>query len=614
MHRSFSRTALAVIVSNTFCLTAHAADAPPRDAAAIVVTATRQPMRASELISDISVIEREDIARAGQATLAEFLATQPGVQITESGSPGAAASILLRGANSGHTLVLIDGLRVGSATLGTVTWSRLPLAQIERIEILRGPASSLYGSDAIGGVVQVFTRRGDGPARFDAEAGVGSYGTTSARAAVSGARNGLHYSVSAADFRSDGFNSIRNSRNTAYNPDADGFANRSLATALSYDLAAGHEVGVDVFHSTGRNRYDGSNPSPARADYANSVTVQSYAGTLKNAIADHWKSTLRLGRSSDNSTSYANAAMVNVFRTDQSQASWQHDLRLPVGNLLLAWEILDQKISGTSAYTLKGRTVKSLLAGWNNRYGAHRFQANLRRDDNSQFGSRNTGSLAWGYQIDGQWRTNAAYGTAFRAPTFNDLFYPLSFGYVGNPNLKPEASQSRELAVHYEKSGHHASLTWYLNRVSDLISWSGVTSPVNVGTARLEGVTLAYAGHIAGFDADASLDHLDARDTGSGKRLGRRARSVANAGLGRTSGPWQWRSEVQVAGGRYDDDANAKHLGGYSLVNLQGSYAVARDWSLFARVNNLFAKKYELVADFATPGANLFVGLRYSPQ
>lgn len=585
------------------------------DLAAIVVTATRQASRANEQLSDVTVIGREEIDQAPQNDIASLLAAQAGVQQTANGSLGGASQIMLRGANGSHTLVLIDGQRVGSATLGSFSWSRLPLAQIERIEILRGPASSLYGSDAIGGVVQIFTRRGDGAPRLVAETGAGSHGTSNANGSITGSTGGLHYSLGASTLRTDGFNSVWNPASFSYNPDADGFSLESANTTLSYDLAPGHEAGLSVFHSDGRNHYDGGFSAGTRVrQYENTLTVQNHSAYLKNAITPDWSSTLRMGRSTDDSTNFLDAAMTDVFRTDQNQISWQNDIRLPVGKLLLAWESLEQNVSGTTNYPIKERRTRSWIAGWNGKLDNHRLQTSLRRDDSSQFGAKTTGNLGWGYQFSEQWRANASYGTAFKAPSFNDLYYPLNFGFVGNPNLRPELAKSREIGMRYEAGSRRASAVWYLNQIDDLISWSGVTSPVNVGKARLEGLTLSYASQYRHFDYDATLDHLDAKDSTNGKRLGRRARHSARFGLGQTLGDWQWRGEIQAVGSRFDDDANLKHLGGYSLVNLQASRALTDSLSLFARANNIFGKKYEIVADFATAGATIFVGLRYAPR
>ncbi|MDO8933462.1 MAG: TonB-dependent receptor, partial [Rhodocyclaceae bacterium] len=342
--------------------------------------------------------------------------------------------------------------------------------------------------------------------------------------------------------------------------------------------------------------------------------VQSYAAHLKNAFTDRWSSTLRFGRTTDDSTNFANGIVSSITRTDQDQVAWQNDVRLPVGTLLLGWEDLKQQISGTSAYTLKERDIRSYLAGWSASLDAHRLQANLRRDDNSQFGGHNTGTLAYGYQFAPAWRGSASYGTAFRAPTFNDLYYPLFYGYVGNPNLQPESARNRELALHYEEAGQHVSATWYRNDVKNLISWSGLKTPVNVGQARIEGITLAYKGFVADYDVGGSLDILDAKDMATGRRLARRAHERLNLSIGRTLGSWEWRAEMQAVGSRYDDNKNPVPLGGYTLINLHGSYAINRDWSAFGRINNLFDKQYELAKDFGTPGVNLFVGLRYAPK
>lgn len=605
------RTALAVALSSIF----QPAIASPTDEAVVVVTATRIATRSDELLSDVGVLGREEIDQAGTATLEQLLSRQPGIEFSANGGAGAVTNVFIRGTEGGHALVLIDGLRIGSATLGALSWSRIPLSQIERVEILRGPASALYGSDAIGGVIQIFTKHGAEGLHANAEAGIGSYGTYSANAGLAGGKGGWRYSVNGARFKTDGFSNIRNPANKGFNPDRDGFRNDSLSANLSYSPAKGHEVGLMLFHSDGTNKYDsGLSASAAAKNYENSLTVQSYAAYLKNKVTDRWSSTLRIGRTSDDSTNYTNGATSSITRTDQDQISWQNDVRLPVGTLLLGWEDLKQKIGGTTAYTLKERNIRSLLAGWTANLDSHRLQANLRRDDNSQFGARNTGTLAYGYQFSPTWRASASYGTAFRAPTFNDLYYPLNFGYVGNPNLLPESSRNRELALHHEIGLHHASATWYRNDVKNLISWSGLTSPVNIGQARIEGITLAYTGLLANYDVGASLDILDAKDATTGKRLARRANEKLNLSLGRTRGAWEWRTELQAIGARYDDNANTKRMGGFALVNLYAAYALTPEWSLFGRANNVFDKRYELAADYGTPGANLFVGLRYTPK
>lgn len=580
----------------------------------VLITATRQEMRVSEQLSDVSVIERAEIDAAGQSTLEEVLSRQPGIEYAANGSFGGSSAIYVRGTNAGHVLLLIDGMRVGSATLGSVSWGRIPTSQIERIEIVRGPTSSLYGSDAIGGVIQVFTRQSDGPLSFHGEIGGGSYGTYSASGGFSGSQNGWRYALNAAAMSTDGFNSKPST--AIANNDRDGFWNNSLSGRLAYSFAKGHEAGVSFLHSDGENKYDGSG---ATADWRNRNSVTSLNAFVKNAITDRWTSTLNVGNSIDESRDLMNGATNSNFRTDQQLYSWQNDLRTGFGNFLLGIERLEQKIDTSSIYTVMERTNNSLLAGWNIGYEAHRVQANLRRDDNSQFGEKATGSLAYGYRFSRNWRANIGYGTAFKAPTFNDLYFPVTcypgYGcYGSNPNLLPENSRNREAALHFETGQHHVSLTWYLNRVENLIVWT--STPNNVGNARLEGFTLAYEGVVAGLNVQASYDYLDAKDADTGQRLARRAQNRAAAALGKSLGAWEWRIEQQISDDRIDYPYGepAKKLSGYALTNLYGAYRVAKDWSVFARINNLFDREYVLADTYATPGMNAFVGIRYSPK
>lgn len=582
----------------------------------VMVTATRQPMRTSELLSDVTVIEPEELAQAGQSSLGEILGRQPGIEFYTSGSNGATGSVFMRGANSGHTLVLIDGIRAGSATLGQMSsWSRIPASQIERIEILRGPASSLYGSDAIGGVIQIFTRQGQGPFQVHGEAGAGSYDTYTATGGFSGSQNGWRYALNASTYQTGGFNSVKNPKNSAYNKDRDGFENKSISGNLAYSFAPGHEAGASVFYSDGESKYDsGFSRSSAAKDYRNQLAVSNFSTYLKNAFTQNWTSTLRLGHSTDDSKNTTDGIQNSLFRTDQEQYSWQNDIKTGLGTFLLGLERLEQSVSGTGNYSVDQRTIDSALAGWSGNYQAHRLQANVRYDNNSQFGDKTTGSVAYGYRLTQNWRANIGYGTAFKAPSFNDLYFPLSFGYQGNPDLVPEQSRNREASLHFEQGLHHVSLTWFLNRVENLISWSGVTTPVNVGNARLEGTTLAYEGQVGSFNLQANYNYLDPRDAETGHQLARRATNYGAAAIGQQIGSWEWRAELVASDRRFDTDANTRKMSGYAVTNLYGAYHFGANWSVFARVNNVFDRDYEVAADYATAATNAFVGVRYTPK
>jgi vitamin B12 transporter len=347
---------------------------------------------------------------------------------------------------------------------------------------------------------------------------------------------------------------------------------------------------------------------------AQRVRVDSFNTFLKNAITDSWTSTLSIGGSTDDSEELKNGARNSVFRTEQVLYAWQNDFRTRFGKFLLGVERLEQKVDTTTKYTTTERTNDSLLAGWNVGYQAHRLQMNLRHDDNSQFGDKTTGSVSYGYRFSPNWRANVGYGTAFKAPTFNDLYYPLRGSYHGNPDLVPESSKNREAALHFETGRQHVSLTWFLNRVENLIVWTN--TPSNVGNARLEGATLAYEGSVAGFDLHANYNLLDAKDADTGQRLARRARHYGTASVGQSVGAWEWRVEQHLSDSRIDYPYGEppKKLAAYALTHLYGAYRLNPDWSVFARVNNLFDREYVLADGYATPGINAFLGIRYSPK
>lgn len=580
----------------------------------LVVTATRQSMRTDEVLSDVTLIERDAIETAGHSTLEQILAAQPGIQMAANGSPGAASYLYIRGTNPKHVLLLVDGMRMGSATSGEATWSRIPAAQIERIEIIRGPASSLYGSDAIGGVVQVFTRAaGSVPLRLTASAGAGADGARSASAGISGSRDHWRYALNLADDVTDGFNSKPDDPKA--NPDRDGFRNRSASGRLGYRFAPGHEVMLTALHAEGRSDYDGSGVS---VDWENRTRNGAASLTLKNALGEYWHSTFSIGHSVDASKNLKNGVRSSEFNTRQRQYAWQHDIRAGGGNFLVGVERLTQEIDTSGNYRRDRRHNDAIQFGWQQGFGAHRVQASLRRDDDSLFGGKTTGLLAYGYRLAPNWRGSVSVGTAFKAPTFNELYYPASGSYAGNPALQPESSRNREFALHYEGARQQASLTLYHNRIEDMIAWTRVgalNQPTNIDSARLRGATLTWGAQLAGFDLNASYDWLDAEDRKNHRQLPRRARQTATLAVTKTLGEWTWHADLLVSDRRYEYKSNARvSLSGYTLANLYAAYRLSPDWSLFARINNLFDRDYTLADGYATAGRNAFIGIRYSPQ
>lgn len=576
--------------------------------AMVVVTATRQATRINEVIADVTVIDREAIEQAGPTTLPELLSRQPGLHVVDNGGVGKSASVFIRGAGSTHTLLLVDGMPLGSATTGGPSLHNLPLSQIERIEILRGPASSLYGSDAIGGVIQVFTRRGEGPARPSASFGIGSHNAREAQAGFAGANGPLSYSLAAAHYRTDGFSVAADpvryqTANFALpNSDADGYRNSSYSGRVAYRIAEGHEIGASLLEAASRNSFDSGGPL---VDSYNNDKTRVHRLHLRNRITDAWTSTLRWGLSEDNSTSYAPAR--SLFATTQTQWSWQNDLRLPLGSLMLALENADQSIDSTTAYTAKKRSVRSFVAGYQGSAGAHSWQGSARRDENSQFGGRTTGSLGYGFRFAAEWQARIAGGTAFKAPSFNQLYFP---GF-GNINLKPEEARNREAGINWERGGQHGSLTWFDNRISNLIAGFPVT---NIGKARITGTAMAYGMVRGAWRADAGLDLMRPVDESNGNRLQRRPAEALKLSVDYAPGGWHVGGELSAIGRRYDTVTQDRAMGGYAVANLHAAREIDRDWAIEARVNNLFNRVYENAWSYAVPGRELFVGLRYAPR
>ena len=575
----------------------------------VVVTASRTPTRFAELVNDVTVLERDELDRAGQASFANLLQTIPGVEVTQSGGFGGTVQVFMRGANAGHTLFLVDGMRVGSASTGLTAIEQLPLEQIERIEVLRGPASSLYGSDAIGGVVQIFTRSGRGNPGVNAFAGAGTYNTAQLGAGYGYESGGTRFAIQSGAISTAGITAIRNPASSSFNPDADGYRNTNVSGQLARTLGGRDEVGVRVFHSEGEKQLDAT---PRTFDQRLTEDLTAVSAFARNELARFWRSSLTLGSSLDDLTSFQSPTSMDVFKTHQHQATWQHDLTTPFGLLIGALEHLGEHVSGTTPFPVKERSVNSLFAGYQGALGRQQLQASVRRDDNSQFGGYRTWQAGYGFRFTPLVRAWINAGTAYKAPTFNQLYFP---GF-GNPSLRPERSRGFEIGTQYVAPRIETGAVYYRSSIDSLIVNAGVPlAPTNIDKAEIRGVTLsAKVGTTGGAALTGSVDLQQPEDGTTGKLLPRRAKRHASIFASMPALGGSAIAELVVSSERFNDAANTQRMAGYGVLNLAYERLVRRQWKWLARMNNASDRRYELIRDSNVPGRTFFFGLRYEEK
>ena len=577
----------------------------------VVVTASRAPQILDEAMGDITVVGREELQRASGDSVAGILARQPGVQITDNGGRQTATGVMLRGANANHTLVLIDGMRINGSIQGGANWNALDPAAIERIEILRGAASSLYGSDAIGGVVYIITRKGDTdrPLSAWADLGLGTQETFKASTGFSGAASGWNYALTASMAESGGYSTTTPAVAFGnHHPDDDGYSQHTLAGSLGYRWAAGHHLGVSFYNSYINGDYDsGGWTHPAYA----LTRQQAYSITSTNDITANWQSVLRFGLSKE---SYDDRVWDTTFSSLQRSYSWQNNFQLNDDHKVSAYvERIEERPLHSADMEANRRNTNAVGAIYNGRFGRHSLQASLRNDNISGYGNEVTGGLGYDLALTDAWTVGVAGNTGFHAPTFSDLYYPGS----ENPDLNPEKSRNIEAHVNYQRDGLRFGATIYQNKVRDLLAWDNTTFRMeNVDRATIRGATLTAEYEWNATTLRASADFMRPRDDSTGERLLRRARQQYMVAAEHRFDALRLGAEYQFTGKREDtavDPATFASyratLGGYSLLNLTAAYDFSSNASVQVRWNNVFDKDYAHAYGYRTAGSNVFVNL-----
>lgn len=617
-----SRLALAIAVLPGLSLASEPYVAEP-----LVITSGRTPEPQAQATAASTVFERDDIERLQVSSVAELLQRVPGLSVVRSGGTGSQTGVFLRGTSTAQTLVLVDGQRIAAASSGTSSLEFLAPEQIERIEVVRGARSALYGSDAIGGVIQIFTRKGDdqGLAPY-VRLAAGSDSTYQRSLGLSGGDERTRFHLGAALDETAGIDATRDGFGA--NGDDDAYRNRSLSLSLSHRFDDSLQIGFNLLDQRGQVEYDdvfsGSLPT---TDYL----LSSASGFIDAQLSDSWSSRLELGHSEDKRDSGNDqpGGSVSQFNTYRDAANWLNTLTLTENHqLLLGLDWYEDRAQGTTDFVEDSRWNRAAFI--QHRYSGENFstEIGLRHDDNQQFGDENTWNAALTLPLGNANDLILSYSEGFRAPTFNDLYYPdFCFGSMcfpsANPELTPERSRSYELQwrSRYSDTGSlQASV--YRTEIEDAIVLDENFIPQNVQTARINGFEAAVQQELFGWQGNLALALIDPRDRDSGHTLQRRAKRTLTLDIDRRFGDVSIGAGWRALSGRYDDAENQIRMSGYGLLSLRAAWQATQELGLSLKLDNLLDRDYA-EATYSTPngrfgynsaGRTALLAVTWTPQ
>jgi vitamin B12 transporter len=588
---------------------------------AIVVTASRTQQRLRDAIPHTTVLTEKEIRDSQAVDLPSLLRSEAGFEMAQTGGVGAVPSPLsLRGNSSARTLVLIDGVRIEDSGVGSTALQHLMLDQIERVEIVRGNVSSLYGSNAVGGVIQVFTRRGQGAPAPSASMMAGSRNTTDVHVGYGGELGETRFSLAASRFDTRGFSAIDPAQAPLANPDPDGYRNESLSFSASRRLGPAHELGVALFSTAAWIDYDRSVFALPSDENRSNQELSMLQGWWEARFVEAWKSRLTAAENKDHRTDTLNGAFSNSAHTRTRQLIWDNEVRVaPPHAFTLGLEGRNQTLDSASSFggsPLREREVSAGRLGYLGRLGDHTLQANYRYEDYSDFGAEGTYYLGYGYDLTRAWRVTLSQGTAFRAPTFLDLDPAF-----GNPGLQPERSKTSELGVQWASGPHRLRVVLFDTEYKDAIVLDNLFIPQNVQTAANEGIEASYNGVLGGIDLRASLTLQDPveqdRTSSAPKQALRRAKTLAAFSAFRGFGALRLGVDWRSSGERRDQSINDSTVTvfepAYSVLNLLARYQLSKNIYFGARLENALDEDYRLVSGYNTAGRGVFLTAGWQP-
>jgi len=582
----------------------------------VIVSAARIEEPAEETTSDVIVVKGEDIKKMNVESMPDVLRDIAGLNLVQNGGAGKLATVILRGGSSTHTSVMIDGVKVKSTTTGSFDLSGINVDDIERIEIIKGPQSTLYGSEAMAGVINIITKKGKGKTKIETSLEAGSYGTYKPSVTISGGDEKTDYRVTGSYLSTDGISAAKDGT------EKDGYKNLSVSGRFGFKPAK-----ILDLELSGRYYYDRSELDAFGVDDLNYIQHGHHyiiSGKGRVYLSDIWEQVLTISRTWDSwryrdpDTSWNNADITTAINT----IDWQHNL-YPSDTYTLTVGA-EYRVEYGENEGMFDKSVDNVGVYINNKLKVLNddliINAGLRYDDHETSGSETTYKVGAVYNIRPvELKVKTSYGTGFRTPTLNELFYNDPWGSSGNIDLKPEKSRSWEIGIEKDivKERVSLSVTYFNQRYEDLIQWietppgSWIYMPQNIAVAEIKGIELNTDIKITeNTRLKASYTHLDTEDKDTGNELPRRPSDKIGISLECSRGSARFVLGYIFASKAYDDPNNTKELSPYSLVNLSGSYRVARNISLFGRIENLLDEDYETAKGYNAPGLSAYAGIR----
>jgi vitamin B12 transporter len=588
----------------------------------VVVSATRMEQPLSQVLSSVSVITRQDIEKIQAATLADLLQGEAGFEFGRNGGPSTVTSFFLRGQNSSNVALMIDGVRVQPDSIGSLTQTDVPLSQIERIEILRGGAGALYGDAAVGGVINVYTRKGKGQMAPYGSVSYGTYNTRDVSVGYGGEVDGKSLDLNAGSTKSDGFSSMNKRQNTNTDPADNGYSKNNASLRFEDKLTQSLKLGVRVATATSATSYDKNDLNA----YSLKTTNDTYSVYARQQVNQAWFSTLDLTHAelkyedlrngkpypaSSFTSSYLNGKQNAIRWGNVYEISKAHKVSFGLDGLKD-----DYDTSGDNGYVINRRT-KGYYSGLTSVLDDLTLQANVRRDeidiDYTAYGSLSTANigatstlLGAGYQLNSTWKLTGTTSTGFRAPTAYDI--------STNALVKQEEFKSQEAGVVYSNDNTYARLVYFKTTTQSAIGYDSNDVAMNIGETRVNGLEANLRTNWRGHSIKLSMVQQDPWSITDNEQLGRRARHYGSADISRPFMGYEIGTRLYVAGERKDSHYNAHMLAGYSTWAFYASRKIDNDWTARLKLQNAFDRQYQLAYGYNTPGRGIYASLQYQPK